>query len=104
LIIFSVEDFFRDSQQLLLDALTTPALQHLSISERELAFNPISTITSFLSRSHCSLDSLHVTHSRRNQAEYRAAFPRIKVIQVLDDDSDDDLDEDEEASSDDGED
>jgi hypothetical protein len=84
LTIFSVEDFSHNSQRLLLNAVTTPALRHLSISERELAFDLISTLTSFLSKSYCSLDSLHVTHSRRDQADYCAAFPRIKVVQILD--------------------
>ncbi|KAJ7246495.1 hypothetical protein C8J57DRAFT_1476125 [Mycena rebaudengoi] len=81
----------------LLDAVTTPALRHLSICESDLGDEPISDITSLLSRSHCSLDSLHVTHSRRCRANYSAAFPSIKVIKVFkraEDDSDDDTDED----------
>jgi hypothetical protein len=69
-------------QQQLLDALTVPALRHLSISERELDDKPISTIVSFLNRSRCSLDSLHITHSLRRKTEFRAVFPLIKVIQV----------------------
>ncbi|KAJ7270437.1 hypothetical protein C8J57DRAFT_1605415 [Mycena rebaudengoi] len=50
-------------KKLLLDALTTPALRYLSVSGRELDDDPILTISSLLSRSHCVLDSLHVTHS-----------------------------------------
>ncbi|KAJ7259272.1 hypothetical protein C8J57DRAFT_1515342 [Mycena rebaudengoi] len=38
---------------LLLDALTAPALEHLTVSEHELGQEPISTITAFLSRSYC---------------------------------------------------
>ncbi|KAJ7256953.1 hypothetical protein C8J57DRAFT_1516998 [Mycena rebaudengoi] len=40
-------------QKLLLDALTAPALEHLTVSEHELGQEPISTITAFLSRSYC---------------------------------------------------
>ncbi|KAJ7246233.1 hypothetical protein C8J57DRAFT_1008320, partial [Mycena rebaudengoi] len=48
------------TQMLLLDALTTPALQHLTISERELGVDHLATITFALSRSKCYLDSLRV--------------------------------------------
>jgi hypothetical protein len=66
----------------LLDALTAPALRHLSISARELGGKPISPLITLFSRSHCSLDSLHVSHSAHG-TDYRAAFPSIKVIKVL---------------------
>jgi hypothetical protein len=82
LTLFSYDKFSSNYQQLLLDALSTPALQHLSISERDFAFKPISTITSLLSRSHCSLDSLHITNWDFDRGDYRAAFPSIEVIQV----------------------
>jgi hypothetical protein len=70
------------AQELLLDALTAPALRHLLVSEPQLGDQPISTITSFLSRSHCSLDSLQVTDSQRCEKDYRSVFPSIKVIEV----------------------
>ncbi|KAJ7232900.1 hypothetical protein C8J57DRAFT_1480508 [Mycena rebaudengoi] len=86
-----------NTQKLLLDALTAPALRHLLVSECELGDQPISTITSLLSRSHCSLESLHVTHSWMcTAADYRAVFPSIKVIDVSSLDTDDSSDEDEE--------
>ncbi|KAJ7258871.1 hypothetical protein C8J57DRAFT_1233867 [Mycena rebaudengoi] len=88
-----------DAPKLLLDALTAPELRHLTISEFDLGKEPLSTIAAFLSRSHCVLDSLHVTHSGLYEADYRAAFPSIGVIEVLkdaEDDSDSDMDEDEE--------
>ncbi|KAJ7259423.1 hypothetical protein C8J57DRAFT_1185214 [Mycena rebaudengoi] len=85
-------------QQQLLDALTAPALRHLSISEHELNNEPISIIASFLSRSHCSLDSLHVTHSSLHEADYRAAFPSIRAIEVPIDSVDEIGEEDEEDS------
>jgi hypothetical protein len=69
-------------QKRLLDALTAPTLRHLTISEHELGYDPISTIVAFLSRSRCSLDSLHITHSAL-PFDYRAAFPSIKVIKVF---------------------
>ncbi|KAJ7257141.1 hypothetical protein C8J57DRAFT_1185973 [Mycena rebaudengoi] len=72
----------RGAQKLLLDALTTPALRHLTVSERELGPDYLSTITSALSRSKCSLVSLHVTHARLSHAEYRAAFPSIESISI----------------------
>ncbi|KAJ7259421.1 hypothetical protein C8J57DRAFT_499821 [Mycena rebaudengoi] len=76
-------------QKRLLDALTAPALQHLTLSERDLAPNPFPTITSLITRSHCSLETLHVTHSSRRRAEFRAVFPSIKVIQISRDTSQD---------------
>jgi hypothetical protein len=75
------EPSFYDVQKLLLDALTTPALRHLIVSERELGSEPISVIASLISRSHCSLESLRVTHSFLPEADYRAAFPAIGVIE-----------------------
>ncbi|KAJ7224996.1 hypothetical protein C8J57DRAFT_1535557 [Mycena rebaudengoi] len=78
-------------QKLLLDALT---LRRLTISEYELGDKSLSTITAFLSRSRCSLNSLHITqpifrHASLHKADYRAAFPSIKVIKVLRDGQDD---------------
>ncbi|KAJ7214279.1 hypothetical protein C8J57DRAFT_1255778 [Mycena rebaudengoi] len=46
------------TEKRLLDALTAPALQHLTISEYELGSEPLSTITAFLSsnaRSDCEM-------------------------------------------------
>ncbi|KAJ7216901.1 hypothetical protein C8J57DRAFT_1395958 [Mycena rebaudengoi] len=71
-------------QKLLLDALTTPALRHLMVSEHELGIGCLSTIASFITRSHCTLESLNVTNAdRSHEADYRAAFPSISNIQVL---------------------
>ncbi|KAJ7268909.1 hypothetical protein C8J57DRAFT_1131118, partial [Mycena rebaudengoi] len=56
---FSRPDRYRNAQELVFDALTAPALQSLTASERQLGDNAISTIASFLSRSHCRLKSLH---------------------------------------------
>jgi hypothetical protein len=67
---------------LLFDALTAPALRHLTISERPLDDNPISTIAAFLSRSCCSLQSLHVEKAQLPLAAYCAAFPSIPIIYV----------------------
>ncbi|KAJ7256923.1 hypothetical protein C8J57DRAFT_1516966 [Mycena rebaudengoi] len=70
-------------QKLLLDALTAPALEHLTISEHELDHEPISTIAAFLSRSHCSLQSLHATEAMLPQIVYCTAFPSIPTIDVV---------------------
>ncbi|KAJ7253964.1 hypothetical protein C8J57DRAFT_1187058 [Mycena rebaudengoi] len=94
----------QNTQKLLIDALTAPVLRHLTISEYDIGDEPLSTIAAFLSRSHCSLDSLHITRptylrTSMHEADYCAAFPSIKVIQVLkdaEDDSDSNTDEDEE--------
>ncbi|KAJ7259388.1 hypothetical protein C8J57DRAFT_1720528 [Mycena rebaudengoi] len=71
----------QDPQRSLLDELTTPALRNLSISERELGIEPISTITSLFSRSR--------------------SFPSIKAIEFFKDDSDDESGEEDEEDGDD---
>ncbi|KAJ7280642.1 hypothetical protein C8J57DRAFT_1219946 [Mycena rebaudengoi] len=45
---FSLPDHYGDAQEVLLDALTAPALRLLTVSERQLGDNAISTITSSL--------------------------------------------------------
>ncbi|KAJ7257080.1 hypothetical protein C8J57DRAFT_555544 [Mycena rebaudengoi] len=70
-------------QKLLLDALTAPALEHLTISERELGHESISTIAAFLSRSHCSLQSLHATEAMLPKTAYCTAFPSVPIIDVV---------------------
>jgi hypothetical protein len=83
-------------QKFLLDSLTTPALRHLSISEYDLGAEPISTITSLLSRSHCALDALHITNSSLSEADYRVLFPSIKIIDISTLDGDESEEENEE--------
>ncbi|KAJ7257087.1 hypothetical protein C8J57DRAFT_555592 [Mycena rebaudengoi] len=83
-------------QKLLLDMLTAPALRHLTVSERELGPDHLSTITSLLSRSHCSLESLHIIHSSWHEANYRSVFPSIPALNVSTLDFNDSTDEDEE--------
>ncbi|KAJ7225021.1 hypothetical protein C8J57DRAFT_1535582 [Mycena rebaudengoi] len=70
------------TQKLLLGALTAPALRQLTISEYELGDEPISTIATFLSRSRCSLQSLHVAAANLPKTAYCAAFPSIPIIDV----------------------
>ncbi|KAJ7256929.1 hypothetical protein C8J57DRAFT_1648962 [Mycena rebaudengoi] len=76
------EDNDLGPQKLLLDSLTAPALEHLTISEHELGHKSISTIAAFLSRSHCSLQSLHATEAMLPKTLYRVAFPSIPNIVV----------------------
>ncbi|KAJ7246242.1 hypothetical protein C8J57DRAFT_1678539 [Mycena rebaudengoi] len=70
-------------QKLLLDALTAPALEHLTISERELGHESISIIAAFLSRSYCSLQSLHATEAMLPKTVYCTAFPSIPIVNVV---------------------
>jgi hypothetical protein len=91
----------QDPQRSLLDELTTPALRNLSISERELGIEPISTIASLFSRSRCALESLYVSHSKVLEADYCAAFPSIKAIEFFKDDSDDESGKEDEEDGDD---
>jgi hypothetical protein len=70
------------TQKLLLDALTAPALRHLTVAEFELGDEPLSTITAFLSRSRCSLQSLHVAQANLPKTAYCTAFPLIPIINV----------------------
>ncbi|KAJ7257086.1 hypothetical protein C8J57DRAFT_1235361 [Mycena rebaudengoi] len=84
------------TQKSLLNGLTTPALRHLTVSERELGHDHLSTITSLLSRSRCSLESLHITHSSWHEVNYRSVFPSIPALNVSTLDFNDSTDEDEE--------
>ncbi|KAJ7246660.1 hypothetical protein C8J57DRAFT_1523364 [Mycena rebaudengoi] len=77
-----------DAQKLLLDAITAPALQHLTVSQRELQDNLCPTIAFLISRSHCNLDSLHVTnslHYNLHKMGLHAALPTIRVIENTED-------------------
>ncbi|KAJ7262469.1 hypothetical protein C8J57DRAFT_453929 [Mycena rebaudengoi] len=60
------------------DVLTTPALQHLTISD--ILSDPIPHINALISRSHSTLASLHILHTHKPDATYRAAFPSIPTI------------------------
>ncbi|KAJ7267764.1 hypothetical protein C8J57DRAFT_1509868 [Mycena rebaudengoi] len=68
----------------ILDALTAPALRHLAISCPTLEPLSFDFITSFITRSQCLLESLHVTrYERCKEADVRAIFPLIKVVEVF---------------------
>jgi hypothetical protein len=67
-----------DDQKILLDGLTTPALQHLTVSERMFEDDALPTIL----RSQCTLTSLHVTHAMSSEDAYRNAFPTIQNLTV----------------------
>ncbi|KAJ7207679.1 hypothetical protein C8J57DRAFT_1734148 [Mycena rebaudengoi] len=68
----------------LLDALTAPALRHLTVSGGRLEPLSFDTIASLIARSQCSLESLHVTHSQHyKEPDVRALFPSIKVVKVF---------------------
>lgn len=71
------------TQKRLLDALTTPVLRRLAVSEYEIGrADSVSTIASLLSRSQCHLKTLRVHRSLRTETDYRAAFPSVISIKV----------------------
>ncbi|KAJ7279645.1 hypothetical protein C8J57DRAFT_1175486 [Mycena rebaudengoi] len=72
----------RPTQRRILDALTTPALRHLQISEQLSAVggDTFSTIAALISRSQCRLVSSQVFHAVLPEASYRAAFPSVPTI------------------------
>ncbi|KAJ7280975.1 hypothetical protein C8J57DRAFT_1220249 [Mycena rebaudengoi] len=64
---------------------TTPALQHLSISDSRLwGSQTIAKLHALILRSRCTLASLRITRTLESEAFYRAAFPLIPTITVTD--------------------
>ncbi|KAJ7076650.1 hypothetical protein B0H15DRAFT_955506 [Mycena belliarum] len=64
-----------------LNTLITPALRMLQVSNDLLVPHPIETLSTFISKAGCRLDSVHITGSRSvSKRSYRAAFPSIKII------------------------
>ncbi|KAJ7473722.1 hypothetical protein B0H11DRAFT_2282567 [Mycena galericulata] len=71
------------NQQLFLDKLSTPALRHLRISERNFYLcDPRPQILSLLLRSQPPLASLHVTCATFPEQVYIAAFPGIQMMKI----------------------
>ncbi|KAJ7262448.1 hypothetical protein C8J57DRAFT_1711697 [Mycena rebaudengoi] len=66
--------------QKLLDVVTTPALQHLTIPDNE--FDTIPMVTALILRSRCTLASLRILYTLEAEASYRPAFPSIPTITV----------------------
>ncbi|KAJ7280825.1 hypothetical protein C8J57DRAFT_1563981 [Mycena rebaudengoi] len=66
--------------QKVLEVLTTPALQHLTIPDGQ--FNVIPNISALILRSRCTLASLRILYTSKAEATYRAAFPSIPTITV----------------------
>ncbi|KAJ7280755.1 hypothetical protein C8J57DRAFT_106031 [Mycena rebaudengoi] len=64
----------------LVDALTTPALKHLEVSDSQLNASPV--LNSLILRSHCTLASLRITQTTDSEVAYRATFPSIPTITV----------------------
>ncbi|KAJ7280967.1 hypothetical protein C8J57DRAFT_1174528 [Mycena rebaudengoi] len=72
-------------QRVILDALTTPALRQLSISDSyPTESNPIPEVNALILRSRCTLVSLTIAQTREPVATYLAAFPSIPIITVID--------------------
>ncbi|KAK7018481.1 F-box domain-containing protein [Favolaschia claudopus] len=67
-----------------LDSFILPALSRLQIVEGDLGDHPISTLTTFISRSGCKLQQLWITYANLDTARsYVAAFPSIEELNVL---------------------
>jgi hypothetical protein len=66
--------------QMLREALTTPALRHLTISDS--LDDAVPNINALILRSHCTLASLRILYTRHADMTYRAAFPSIPTITV----------------------
>ncbi|KAF7334506.1 F-box domain-containing protein [Mycena venus] len=65
-----------------LQKFLVPALHILEISERSLGPNPIESLASFISKSGCELQQLHITgHDDLavSEASYPTAFPSVRV-------------------------
>ncbi|KAJ6552209.1 hypothetical protein DFH09DRAFT_925366, partial [Mycena vulgaris] len=71
-------DYVDNSQMLLLDNLTLPALQSLQISEPWFGPSPVGTLVSLVARSGCPLEELHVTESTILESVYREALLSVR--------------------------
>ncbi|KAJ7655846.1 hypothetical protein DFH06DRAFT_1474005 [Mycena polygramma] len=85
----------QETQFLNVNTFITPALQRLEISEQNLASNPIQSLGSFISKSGCQLQELYITGGVNAlwvrsvplpHGRYRAEFPSIRTISVVEPD------------------
>jgi hypothetical protein len=61
-----------------LNSFIVPALRSLDIPERSLVLNPIRSLKSFISKSGCRLQEVHITGERTvSEDSYRETFPSI---------------------------
>ncbi|KAJ7233885.1 hypothetical protein C8J57DRAFT_159026 [Mycena rebaudengoi] len=71
------------SGQVLLDALTAPALRFLKISECLFPnCDPIPSVDAFVARSGCKLTALKIIQALAPEMKYRAAFRAIELVTV----------------------
>ncbi|KAJ7883061.1 hypothetical protein B0H13DRAFT_2667248 [Mycena leptocephala] len=61
-----------------LNTFVVPALRSLRIPEPWLALNPIASLASFISKSGCKLQDLHIAETFGSGTTYRRAFPSIQ--------------------------
>jgi hypothetical protein len=61
-----------------LNSFIVPSLRNLDIPERSLVPNPIGSLQSFISKSGCRLQEVHLTDEKAvSEDSYRVAFPSI---------------------------
>ncbi|KAJ7912304.1 hypothetical protein B0H13DRAFT_2327470 [Mycena leptocephala] len=64
-----------------LPSFIVPALRRLQIPENCIAGDPVATLASFISKSGCELERLHITGERSiSENAYRTAFPSISKV------------------------
>ncbi|KAK7018491.1 F-box domain-containing protein [Favolaschia claudopus] len=63
-----------------LDSFTLPLLSKLNVCEKLLGPDPISSLTTFISRSECKLQCLRISCMQAGSTTYSAAFPSIQEL------------------------
>ncbi|KAJ7734736.1 hypothetical protein DFH07DRAFT_1065181 [Mycena maculata] len=64
----------------IIDMLTLPALRRLYIEEEFLGRDPVSKFVSFVSRSQCNLQELHIPVSTMSSDRFRTAVPSLVSV------------------------
>jgi hypothetical protein len=65
-----------------LHTFVVPALRSLWVPEPWLQPNPIAALASFISKSGCKLQELHLTQISEPETSYRKAFPLIEKVSL----------------------
>ncbi|KAJ6457488.1 hypothetical protein C8R47DRAFT_170584 [Mycena vitilis] len=66
-----------------LSSFFVPALHRLQLSEPFLAPNPVGSLTAFISKSGCTLETLYIARARlAPEASYRQALPSLRKLYI----------------------